>query len=127
MISCQCYKTFFGCNLRIYVSVCYTRLEKFPKDKHSTLLRKSVIYVQKSFITLTTGILRIIENFNECLTMFKNNQILHYKISNRFFDSRVIYWIKHFYYGECHYAECRYAKCRGVCLIKYVVHQVFQH
>jgi hypothetical protein len=46
---------FFVRDLQIFIqskSVCYTRLERFTKDKHSSLLRKSVIYGQKSFITL---------------------------------------------------------------------------
>jgi hypothetical protein len=32
-----------------------TRLEKLARDEHSSLLRKSVIYGQKSFITLAPG------------------------------------------------------------------------
>ncbi len=50
----QCYKTFFVSDLRIFAlsqSVFQTRLEKLTNDKHSSLLRKSVIYGQKSFIT----------------------------------------------------------------------------
>ena len=34
----------------------YTRLEKLARDKHSSLLQKSVIYRQKSFITLGPGV-----------------------------------------------------------------------
>ncbi len=55
----QCYKTFFVRDLRTFVlgqSVSQTRLEKFTKNKYSSLLRKSVIYGQKSFITLVPGV-----------------------------------------------------------------------
>ncbi len=48
-------KNFFVPDLRIFVlskSVGWTRMEKFTKDKHSSLLRKSVIMDKKSFITL---------------------------------------------------------------------------
>ncbi len=51
----QCYKTFSVRDLQIFVlnqSICQTRLEKLTNDKHSSLLQKSVIYGQKSFITL---------------------------------------------------------------------------
>ncbi len=51
----QCYKTFFVRDLPIFIlsqSVCYTQLEKFTKDKHSSLLLKSVIYVQKKFYNI---------------------------------------------------------------------------
>jgi hypothetical protein len=48
----QCYITFFVHDLRIFVlsySVCQTRLEKLTNEKHSSLLRKSVIYIRKKF------------------------------------------------------------------------------
>jgi hypothetical protein len=51
----QCYKTFSVRDLRIFIlswSVSQTRPEKLTNDQHSSLLRKSVIYGQKSFITL---------------------------------------------------------------------------
>ncbi len=35
---------------------CHTGLVKLENDKHSNLLQKSVIYVQKSFITLGPGV-----------------------------------------------------------------------
>ncbi len=52
----QCYKTSFVCDLHIFVlnqSVLLHYPEKLTNDKHSSLLRKFVIYRQKSFITLT--------------------------------------------------------------------------
>jgi hypothetical protein len=45
-------------DLQIFVlsySVCYTRLEKLTNDKHSSLLWKTIIYRQKSFIALGPG------------------------------------------------------------------------
>ncbi len=51
----QCYKTFYGCKLRIFVlkqSVCQASLENLARDKHSSLLRKFVNYGQKIIITL---------------------------------------------------------------------------
>ncbi len=45
----------FDCDLRIFIprqSVCQARLEELKYDAHSSLLRKSVFYGQKSFITL---------------------------------------------------------------------------
>ncbi len=53
-------KLFFVRDVRIFIlnlSVCLTRLEKLTKDKHSSLLRRSVIYGQKSFITLGPGVM----------------------------------------------------------------------
>jgi hypothetical protein len=44
-------------------SICKTRLEKFTKDKHSSLLRKSVIYGQKSFLTLGPGFIVLKSTF----------------------------------------------------------------
>ncbi len=52
------YKTFFVRDLQIFVlsqSVCCTRLKKLTKYKHSSLLRKTVIYGQKSFLALVPG------------------------------------------------------------------------
>jgi hypothetical protein len=54
----QCYKTFSVCDLQIFIlsdSVSLTKLEKLTYDKHSSLLQNSVIYGQKSFITLVPG------------------------------------------------------------------------
>jgi hypothetical protein len=56
---CQCYNTFYVRNLQIFVlseSVCQTRPEKLTNDNHSSLLRKSVIYGKRSFITLGPGV-----------------------------------------------------------------------
>jgi len=52
----HCYKTFYVCNLRIFIlssSICENRLEKLVMNKHSTLLQKLVNYGQNSFITLS--------------------------------------------------------------------------
>jgi hypothetical protein len=54
----QCYKSFSVHDLQIFIlsqSVCYTRPEKLTSYKDSTLLQKSEIYGQKSFITLGPG------------------------------------------------------------------------
>jgi hypothetical protein len=43
----QCYKTFYVCDLRIFVisiSVYQTRPEKLTNDKHPRLLQKSIFY-----------------------------------------------------------------------------------
>ncbi len=54
----QCYKTFSVRDLQTFVlrqSVCQTGPEKLTNDKHSSLLRKSVTYRQKSFIAQGPG------------------------------------------------------------------------
>ncbi len=54
----QSYKTFYRRDLRIFkLTTVFVRLDwkKLTNDKHSSLLRKSVIYGQKSFITLSPG------------------------------------------------------------------------
>ncbi len=51
-------KTFFVCDLRIFVpskSVCNTRLEKLALGKHSSLFKKFVNNRQKSFMKMTPG------------------------------------------------------------------------
>ncbi len=51
----QCYETFFVRHLRIFIliqSVCQSWLDKLTKDKHSSLLRKSVIYGQEQFYNI---------------------------------------------------------------------------
>ncbi len=53
----QCYKTLFVRDLWIVLisySVCQTRLEKFARDKHSSLLRKSVHHGRKKFYNIGT-------------------------------------------------------------------------
>ncbi len=50
----QCYKKFLR-NLQIFVvskSVCKTRLEKLAVDKHSSLLRKNLIYGREKFYNI---------------------------------------------------------------------------
>ncbi len=68
----QCYKTFYVRNLRTFAlsqSVCQPPVEKFFKVKHTTLLRKCIIYGQKSFITLAPGHI-----FLECRAIFDDSQ-----------------------------------------------------
>jgi hypothetical protein len=51
-------KLFFVCDFWIFVlswSVYQTRPEMLTNDKHTSLLQKSVIYEQKSFITMGPG------------------------------------------------------------------------
>ncbi len=51
----QCYKTFSVRDLQIFVlskSVSQTRPEKLTNDKHTSLLRRSVIYGQKKFYNI---------------------------------------------------------------------------
>ncbi len=51
----QCYKTLFVRDSRIFVisySVCETMLEKFARDKYSSLLRKSVNQSRKKFYNI---------------------------------------------------------------------------
>ncbi len=51
----QCYKTFLVHNLQIFIlslSVCQTRFEKFARDKHSSLLQKSVNHDCKRFYNI---------------------------------------------------------------------------
>ncbi len=75
--------------------------KSFPRT--NTLLTTKIRNLRtKKFYNIDHRNLKNFRKFYWILTMFKNNLILHYKISNRFFDSRAIYWIKHFYYGECH-------------------------
>ncbi len=66
----------FLCDLWIFIqskSVCQTRLEQLAKDKYSSLLQKSVIYGQKSFITLGPGV-NVIEFFHRELQIFEQSQ-----------------------------------------------------
>jgi hypothetical protein len=52
---CQSYKTFFFRDLLIFVlssSVCWTTLEKLARDKHSSLVRKSVKLRTKKFYNI---------------------------------------------------------------------------
>jgi hypothetical protein len=54
----QCYKTFYGRNLRIFamrLSVCPWQAFPDYSNKHSSLGQKFINYRQKSFITLTPG------------------------------------------------------------------------
>jgi hypothetical protein len=55
----QCYKTFFVCDLQIFVvSWCVSPLQAFPaySNKYSSLAQKFVNYGQKSSITLAPGV-----------------------------------------------------------------------
>jgi hypothetical protein len=38
-----------------YIVVCYTRLERFTKDKHSSLVQKFVNYGRKKFYNIGLG------------------------------------------------------------------------
>jgi hypothetical protein len=50
----KCFKTFVVCDLRICAKLVFvkTKLEKLARDKHSSLLRKFVIYGHKSFYNI---------------------------------------------------------------------------
>jgi hypothetical protein len=59
----QCYIAFLSVIFFIFVpscSVCYNRLEKLAKDKHSSLLQTFVNCEQKGFITLAPDCVSIV-------------------------------------------------------------------